>query len=77
MLTAKGYRLPAEAMSQRFVHLTDETKRKELMIIYAEDLALAGYTLADIGKGGKAADKWPEIQNALRERAVAGIKLSR
>jgi hypothetical protein len=77
LIVAKGYRLPAEVMSQRLVHLTDETRRKELMIIYAEDLAPTGYSVANLGEGGKAANKWPEIETALRERAVAGMKIDR
>lgn len=39
LLRAKGYRLPPEMLWQRLVHLTDESKRRELMIIYMEDLA--------------------------------------
>jgi hypothetical protein len=48
MLARAGYELPAERMSVRLVHLLDETRRKELMIIYAEDLALSGYTAAQL-----------------------------
>ena len=35
MLARAGYKLPAERMSVRLVHLLDESRRKELMIIYA------------------------------------------
>ena len=39
-LGTKGYRLGSdEVMSQRLVHLIDEAKRNELMIIYLEDLS--------------------------------------
>ncbi len=37
LLRAKGCRLPPEMLWQRLVHLTDEGKRRELMIIYMED----------------------------------------
>jgi hypothetical protein len=39
MIKAKGYNLPAGMMYVRFVHLLDESRRRELMIIYGEDLA--------------------------------------
>ena len=42
LLLGKGLKLPAEVRMQRLVHLTDTGKRKELMIIYAENTATAG-----------------------------------
>lgn len=39
-LTSKGYRMASDdLLSQRLVHLVDEAKRNELMIIYIEDLS--------------------------------------
>jgi hypothetical protein len=38
-----------EIMMQRLVHLTDDAKRNELMIIYMEDLSETGLTAADLG----------------------------
>lgn len=43
LIHAKGYTLPRQMSSVRFVHLLDD-KRKELMIIYSEDLH-AGNTI--------------------------------
>lgn len=40
LITAKGYRMPESMFYLRLVHLLDRSKRKELMIIYAEDIAL-------------------------------------
>jgi hypothetical protein len=45
-------------------------KRKELMIIYAEDFAPTGFTAADLKKGGKASDEWPDIEKNLVEIAT-------
>ena len=53
----------------RFVHLLDEQKRKELMIIYGEDLAPTGRKADDLSTGGKMFDRWPAIENDLVERA--------
>jgi len=57
------------------VHLLDETKRKELMIIYGEDLASTGLTAADLQEGGKAHDRWPAIEKGLIERAQQKIAI--
>ena len=75
LLRAGGYKMPAETMYVRFVHLLDEQKRKELMIIYGEDLASTGFTAADLKKGGKAYDKWSAIEKSLVERAENRIKI--
>jgi hypothetical protein len=69
LIEAKGYKLPAGMMNVRLVHLPDPEKRKELMIIYAEDIASTGFTVADLLPGGKASEQWPEIEKVLIERA--------
>ena len=77
-LTGKGYRLGSdELLSQRLVHLVDEAKRNELMIIYVEDLSPMNLTAADLGPGGKAADQWDVISAALLERATKNMKITR
>jgi hypothetical protein len=48
LIQAKGYQLPPELMNVRLVHLPDENKRRELMIIYAEDLTATGFTAAEL-----------------------------
>jgi hypothetical protein len=75
-LTAKGFKMASpEVMYQRLVHLVDETKRSELMIIYAEDLTGAGVTAADLNDGGSAHARWPEVSQGLLDRALKGMKL--
>lgn len=77
-LSAKGYRFASdELLWQRLVHLTDETKRHELMVIYMEDLGGTGLTAADLAPGGKAAARWDELSKGLLERATKGLKISR
>jgi hypothetical protein len=77
LIRSKGYKLPAAMMSVRLVHLLDEQKRKELMIIYSEDVASSGFSAADLSEGGKAHDRWPAIADALLERAKQRITLRR
>ncbi len=69
----KGYKMPPGMMYVRLVHLLDEQKRKELMIIYGENLASTGFTPTDLAKGGKAYDQWPVIEKGLVERAEKQI----
>src|SRR5258707_889875 len=73
LIRAKGYKLPAGMMDVRLVHLLDEQKRKELMIIYGEDVTSTGFSAAELDKGGKAHDQWPAIEKALVERSVKKI----
>jgi hypothetical protein len=75
MIRAKGFQIPDGMMYVRLVHLLDEHKRRELMIVYGEDLAPTGFTAADLRKGGKAYDQWPTIERELAERAEKKITL--
>jgi len=59
----------------RLVHLLDERKRKELMIIYGEDLSDTGYTAAELSGGGKAYARWPTIEEDLVARAGKKITI--
>jgi hypothetical protein len=62
-------------MCVRLVHLLDEQKRRELMIIYGEEVAPTGYTAADLRKGGKAHDRWPAIEKDLIAGAEKKISI--
>jgi hypothetical protein len=75
MIRAKGFQIPDGMMYVRLVHLLDEHKRRELMIVYGEDLAPTGFAAADLRKGGKAYDQWPTIERELAERAEKKITL--
>ena len=77
LIERAGYKLPPDMMNVRFVHLPDEQKRSELMIIYAEDLKGAGFTSADLEPGGKGSDQWATLEQALIERGAKTLKLSK
>jgi hypothetical protein len=77
LIRAKGYKLPAGMMSVRLVHLLDEQKRQELMIIYSEDVAPTGFTAAELLPGGKAYGQWPAIEKGLIERAEKTLAFER
>ena len=77
-LEGKGYRMASDdVLSQRLVHLVDEAKRNELMIIYMEDLSGMGLTAADLSPNGSAATRWDEVSRGLLERTMKGMKVLR
>ncbi len=75
LISDHKYKMPKGSMCVRLVHLLDTEKRKELMIIYGEDLAPTGFSAADLKKNGKAYNQWPTIESGLIERAKTSLKL--
>ena len=76
LLTERGFISPAEMMNVRLVNMADDTNRKELMIIYAEDLAPSGATFPELAaESGKA--RWDELKPELIKRALENIKIER
>lgn len=73
LIGGSSYTMPGGMMNVRLVHLPDEQRRRELMIIYAENTKSEGVEWEDLMPGGKAADRWPDIQRALIERAAKKI----
>jgi len=77
-LESKGLRMGSDdILAQRLVHVADEQKRNELMIVYVEDLADMQLTAKDVAADGKAAAQWEGISNQLLERAMKGIEVVR
>jgi hypothetical protein len=75
LLEAQGYTFPSDTVNVRFVELLDAAARKELMIIYLEDLSPTGLTAADLMPGGNGESQWPTIERGIIERAQQKIKL--
>lgn len=75
MLEKAGYKTPAETMNVRLVQVLDEARRKELMFIYAEDLAPTGYTSAQLLDGDKTRPEWEPLKQQLIERAHQRIRI--
>jgi hypothetical protein len=75
LIRTKGYKIPADMMYVRLVYLLDVEKRRELMIIYGEDLASTGFTAADLHEGGKAYLQWPGLETGLIDHAKTKIAL--
>ena len=75
IVSGQGYHLPDGMMYVRLVYLFQE-KRKELMIIYAEDSALTGHSATELQAGGKAHAEWPILEKGLLERAEKSVKIA-
>jgi hypothetical protein len=75
LVGAKGYRMPEGMMYVRLVHLLDKEKRKELMIIYGEDLAATGFPAGELSEGGKEHERWAGIADGLLERAEREVRV--
>lgn len=77
-LETNGYRMGSDhTLSQRLVHLVDEAKRNELMIIYLEDLSRLGFSAADLAPGGRAAEEWERVSKELLARAMSNMVVSK
>jgi hypothetical protein len=75
-LASKGYHYPGQVAYARLVYLTDESRQKELMIIFLDDLSLYGFTVAELEEGGANAQRWPEVEQALLDRIMATIGMT-
>jgi len=64
LISARGLKMPAGMAYVRLVHLLNAQKRKELMIIYGEDLAPTGLTASDLREGGNAHLSGPPLKAA-------------
>jgi len=82
ILNRAGVAIPPEVMNVRMVQLLDDPKgtgygRKELMVIYSEDLALSGKNLAELRTDGKLNASWAPIEEALIARAMKAVQVKR
>ncbi len=69
-----GYRLPDELLNVRLVNLLDAERRKELMIIYAENLGSYGATVNGL-LSGQEQDLWASIEQRVLEKAKQAISV--
>lgn len=75
-LQSKGYVYPDTFAYARLVHLTDESRRKELMIIFIDEAPLGGLDPDDLQEGGAVADRWPAIEQAHLDRIRRTLSLA-
>jgi hypothetical protein len=75
LVRRRGYTMPEDMVSVRLVHLLDQQKRKELMIIYSEDLAMMGLAARQVREAGSARARWSAIEGDFIERGLKRLKL--
>jgi hypothetical protein len=74
-LAGKGYRFPDDFAYARLVYLTDESRKKELMIIFIDDLSTQGLDAADLKEDGANATRWPAVEKAHLDKIQETLKL--
>lgn len=82
ILKRAGYAIPPEVMNVRLVQILDDPEgtgrgRRELMVIYSEDLARTGKTLAELTTNGEPNAAWAPIEKALIQRATKAVSVER
>lgn len=82
ILKRGGYPIPAEVMNVRMVQMLDDPQgtgkgRRELMIIYSENLAQAGKTVAELTTEGKPNERWTVMGEKLIEWAIESVKVDK
>lgn len=83
ILAKAGYSIPPEVMNVRMVQLLDDPEgtgrgRRELMIIYSEDLAPTGKSMAELVVDGKLNESaWKPLEKPLIDRATTSVRVER
>ena len=67
-LANHGYVFPNDFAYARMVYLTDASRRKELMIIFIDDLRRYERTATELKSGGAFESGWPEVEQAHLDR---------
>jgi hypothetical protein len=75
LLADNGYTLHPEMRYVLLMRPLGALGKKEMTIVYAEDLTPTGLTAKSLRPGGKAASRWPAMQKELVERADKKIQL--
>lgn len=71
----RGLAVGPDVLQIRLVRL-DATRRKELMVIYSENLAPHGFTAKDFAPEGRANPEREKLYAGLRQRAAAGLRMA-
>ena len=67
-LASKGYAFPNDFAYARLVYLTDESRRRELMIIFIDDLVPHGLTAAELNADGSNSARWVQAEQVHLDR---------
>lgn len=81
IISNAGYSMPAGMMTARLVRLLDDPHdtgfgRREVMMLYGEDLAASGLTFDDVTTDGKPNSRWAALEQPLLRRASHAFRMS-
>jgi hypothetical protein len=76
LLRGHGLTLPPVMLYERLVWLPDSANRRELMVIYAEDLSSAGVSPADVQGSDAAARRLSRLLEGLQSRAFSSFAVT-
>jgi len=76
-----GYAMPHGMMTVRLVRLLDDPKgtgygRRELMMIYGEDMAPTGLTYEGVTTSGEPNGRWAALEKPLLKRAIKAFHVN-
>jgi hypothetical protein len=74
-LKGNGYVLPDEVFYRRFLRTVGDDRRAEIIMVYSENAALTGVTVADYDEGGRLHDAAATFHDALLRRALAAFEV--
>jgi hypothetical protein len=75
MIAEAGYSLSADMMNVCFAHLTNAPKRKNLMVMYADDMAGIGNTSSDVITDNKPNEQRALVEADVMHRATSDLKM--
>ena len=73
LVRGKGYNLPSQMIFVRLVHLLDQSKRRELMLIYAENAA--SLSKAELQRD-KGQETWAAWKDEVIKRATNSVHIA-
>ena len=75
-LADKGFERPTDAYYSRLVHMTDDSNRKELMIIFIEHLPASGLSAKDYMEGGSRFEDADELKQQFLDKIHRTLSLT-
>jgi hypothetical protein len=75
-LRRKGFEVPEDWMVSRFVTLGDDSRKHELILFYAEDLATTGVGLDQLYTADdEPTETWERLRSELRKRSLKAFSV--
>lgn len=75
LVSQAGYVFPANMLTVRFVHLPTPDLRKEMIVLYGEDMSATIGMVAQKIEAGEAGMTWADMNNGLVQRAAEAVDL--